>query len=182
MPDRRCITKIKGQEKCPHKQFSFGDLLLSSCGCFLVIVLISALDRISHQFFIDQPLFVAPVGASAVMIFGLPDSDYAQPRNVVGGHFFSALCGVTAGYFFPDNIILASALAVALAMAAMYATGTIHPPGGATALLAVIGDQTITSLGYSYAFIPCLSNALILVFCGIVINNFSARRSYPKFW
>lgn len=182
MNNRPYLRKFKGQGNYPPKKFSLGEILISAGGCFAVIFIISVLDRLSHQFFLEQPLFVAPVGASAVMIFGLPDSNYAQPRNVIGGHFFSALCGVTAFYIFPHSTIIAGALAVALAMAAMYATGTIHPPGGATALLAVIGDKAIINLGFSYAFVPCLSNAVILVIFGIVINNLSQNRCYPKFW
>lgn len=176
------FKKFKGREKCPNKYFSLYEMLLSSAGCFCVILLITVIDMVSHRFFLDQPLFVAPVGASAVMIFGIPSSDYAQPRNVVGGHFLSALCGVTAYCLFSDLPVIAGAFAVALAMAVMYATQTVHPPGGATALLAVIGDKTIIDLGYSYAFVPCLSNAVLLVICGILINNLSERRSYPKFW
>lgn len=95
------LRKFKGQGNYPPKKLSFAEILLSACGCFAVIFIISVLDKLSHQFFLEQPLFVAPVGASAIMIFGLPESDYAQPRNVIGGHFFSALCGVTAFYFFP---------------------------------------------------------------------------------
>lgn len=176
------FKKFKGKEKCPAKYFSFYEMFLSSAGCFTVILLITAIDFLSHQFFLDQPLFVAPVGASAVMIFGIPASDYAQPRNVIGGHFLSALCGVTSYLLFSEIPLLAGAFAVSLAMAVMYATQTVHPPGGATALLAVIGDKTIIDLGYAYAFVPCLTNAMVLVFCGIIINNLSQRRCYPKFW
>lgn len=181
-PNKAYFQKFKGQTKCPSKNFGIAEILLSFSGCFLVILLITCIDRLSHQFFVNQPLFVAPVGASAVMIFGIPASEYAQPRNVIGGHFFSALCGVTAFTLFPHASIFAGAFAVGLAMAVMAVTHTIHPPGGATALFAVIGDKTITDLGYGYAFVPCLSNAVILVFAGIVINNLSSKRNYPLFW
>lgn len=176
------FQKIKGQEKRPLRQFDIKEMLLSCFGCFTVIMLISLIDKFSHEILTNQPLFVTPVGASSVMIFGIPTSSYAQPRNVIGGHFLSALCGVFAYSFFPDHMLFAGALAVCLAMGVMYATQTIHPPGGATALLAVIGDKQITDLGISYAFIPCLSNAIILVICGILINNLSKKRSYPRFW
>ena len=95
------------------------------------------------------------------MIFGIPTSPYAQPRNVIGGHFFSALCGVFAYSLFPDTVIFAGAFAVGLS---------------------IIGGEQITNLGFSYAFMPCLSNAIILVTCGILINNLSKKRSYPRFW
>lgn len=182
MKNNSYFLKMKGQEKRPLRKLYFSEMLISCLGCFFVIMLISVIDKFSHEIFTNQPLFVAPVGASAVMIFGIPTSSYAQPRNVIGGHFFSALCGVFAYSLFPDTVIFTGALAVCLAMGVMYATQTVHPPGGATALLAIIGDEQITSLGVSYAFVPCLSNGIILVLCGILINNLSKKRSYPRFW
>lgn len=182
MKSKSYFQKIKGQEKCPAQEFDVCEMLLACFGCFFTIMLISLIDKFSHDILSNQPLFVAPVGASSVMIFGIPTSCYAQPRNVIGGHFLSAICGVFAYCLFPDIPIFSGALAVFLAMGAMYGTQTIHPPGGATALLAVIGDKRITDLGFSFAFIPSLTNALILVSCGILINNLSKKRSYPKFW
>lgn len=182
MKNKSYFQKMKGQEKCPTRKIYFSEMLISCIGCFFVIMLISVIDKFSHEFLTNQPLFVAPVGASAVMIFGIPTSPYAQPRNVIGGHFFSALCGVFAYSVFPDTVIFAGALAVGLAMAVMYTTQTVHPPGGATALLAIIGGEQITHLGFAYAFVPCLSNAIILVTCGVLVNNLSKKRSYPRFW
>lgn len=173
---------MKGQKKARNRKFDLKEMLLSCFGCFIVILLISLMDKYSHGLITNKPLFVAPVGASTVMIFGIPTNPCAQPRNVIGGHFFSALCGVFAYSCFPDNTMLSAALAVCLAMGVMYLTETIHPPGGATALLAVIGERQIIDLGYLYAFIPCLSNAIILVTFGILINNLSKKRSYPKYW
>ena len=115
MSKKSYFQKIKGQEKCPIREFHFSEMLLSCFGCFLVILLISIIDELSHELFTNQPLFVAPVGASAVMIFGIPTSVYAQPRNVIGGHFLSALCGVFAYWLFPQTVIFAGAFAVALA-------------------------------------------------------------------
>lgn len=182
MKNKTYFQKMKGQEKYPTRKFYFAEMLVSCLGCFFVIMLISVIDKFSHEIFTNQPLFVAPVGASAVMIFGIPTSPYAQPRNVIGGHFLSALCGVFSYSLFPDTVIFAGALAVGLSMALMYATKTVHPPGGATALLAIIGGEQITNLGFSYAFVPCLSNGIILVICGILINNLSQKRCYPRFW
>ncbi len=173
--------KMRGYDKCP-KHENFSEIFWSSLGCFVTIVLISFIDTSSQHLFTEQPLFVAPVGASTIMIFGLPNSIYAQPRNVIGGHFIAALCGVTALILFRETEIFACAIAVMCTMLAMHATKTIHPPGGATALLAVIGGESITNLGYLFAFVPCLTNSIMLIMCGIIFNNIPKSRQYPRFW
>ncbi len=173
--------KMRGYEKCPQHE-NFSEIFWSCLGCFFAVILISFIDNSSQHLFTEQPLFVAPVGASTIMIFGLPSSNYAQPRNVIGGHFFAAICGVIALTLFRETEIFACGFAVALTMLIMHTTKTIHPPGGATALLAVIGGESITNLGFVFAFIPCLTNSLLLVMCGIIFNNISKTRQYPKYW
>lgn len=94
----------------------------------------------------DANMFlIGSFGASAVLIYGVPMGELSQPRNLVGGHVISALVGVVAYNLFPDHLVLASALAVATAIAAMMVTNTTHPPGGATALIAVIGRASRSS-------------------------------------
>ncbi|MFQ8890709.1 MAG: HPP family protein [Bilophila wadsworthia] len=102
------------------------------------------------------PLLIGSFGASAVLAFGAIRSPLAQPRNLVGGHFLSALVGVSCYFLFPGTPWLASCLAVATAIALMHVTKTLHPPGGATALIAVTGGEGIHQLGYLYAFVLCL--------------------------
>lgn len=77
---------------------------------------------------------------------------------------------------------LAAAIAVATALAAMHATKTLHPPGGATALIAVIGSQEIHNLGYLYAIIPAGLGAAIMLLVALLINNIPKSRRYPEFW
>jgi CBS-domain-containing membrane protein len=64
----------------------------------------------------------------------------------------------------------------------MHATKTLHPPGGATALIAVIGSQKIHDLGYLYAVIPVGTGALLMLVVALLVNNLSANRKYPEFW
>ena len=96
----------------------------------------------------------------------------------------SALVGVVAYNLFPDHLALASALAVATAIAAMMVTNTTHPPGGATALIAVIGGASVHRLGLMYAFSPVLIGVLIMLLVAVIVNNFSSNknRHYPKYW
>lgn len=133
----------------------------------------------------DANLFlIGSFGASAVLIYGVPMGELSQPRNLIGGHVISALVGVIAYNLFPDNLPLASALAVSVAIAAMLATNTTHPPGGATALIAVIGGASVHQLGLMYAFSPVLIGALIMLLIALIVNNFSKNknRHYPKYW
>lgn len=128
------------------------------------------------------PLLIGSFGASAVLAFGAIRSPLAQPRNLVGGHFLSALVGVSCYFLFPGTLWLASCLAVATAIALMHVTKTLHPPGGATALIAVTGGEAIHQLGYLYAFVPCLLGALIMLAIALIVNNIPKAQRYPQFW
>jgi len=116
---------------------------------------------------------VAPMGASAVLVFGVPASPLAQPWSVVGGNTVSALVGIAcARWIAPADA--AAALAVALAIGAMLALRCLHPPGGASALLMAFGGVT----DFHAALFPVLANSLLLTACGIAWNN-ATRRPYP---
>ncbi|WP_370326227.1 HPP family protein [Euzebya sp.] len=131
----------------------------------------------------ESVFLIGSFGASAVLVYGVPFADLAQPRNVLGGHVVSAAVGVTVQHLVGD-LALASAIAVATAIAAMHVTRTIHPPGGATALIAVIGGMGITDLGYTYVVAPVGVSAVAMLAIGIVVNNLSRNpaRHYPKYW
>jgi CBS domain-containing membrane protein len=123
------------------------------------------------------PLLVAPMGASAVLLFAVPASPLAQPWPTIGGCVVSALAGVAASKVLGDRIV-AAALGVAAATAAMAALRCLHPPGGAVALTAVVGGSGVVDAGWSFALIPVGVNALLLVAMALVINNL-AGHSYP---
>ncbi|MFU8818280.1 MAG: HPP family protein [Desulfurivibrio sp.] len=127
-------------------------------------------------------MIIGSFGASAVLIYGAINSPLAQPRNLVGGHFISAVVGVACYQLLPEQPGLAAALAVATAIAAMQLSGTLHPPGGATALIAVIGGEEINSLGFLYVLIPATSGALVMLLVALLINNLAPDRKYPEYW
>lgn len=127
-------------------------------------------------------MIVGSFGASAVLIYGAIKSPLAQPRNLLGGHVFSAIVGVASYKMFGGDMWLASAIAVATAIAIMHATKTLHPPGGATALIAVIGGEKVHDLGYLYAIIPVGAGAVIMLAIALIINNLPRSRRYPEFW
>ena len=130
----------------------------------------------------DLVYIIGSFGASAVLIYGAVRSPLAQPRNLVGGHVISALIGVIAYKLFYPFPWFASSIAVATAIAAMHATKTLHPPGGATALIAVIGSEKIHDLGFLYVFIPVGAGVLIMLVVALIVNNLATSRKYPEFW
>lgn len=131
---------------------------------------------------VDRGLVIGSMGATAVLVYGAPRSPFAQPRAVLGGHVVSALVGVACQKALPTAPELAAALAVSTAIAAMHLTRTLHPPGGATALIAVIGSAHLKALGFGYAVAPAGLGAAVLVAVGLVVNNLSSGRKYPEAW
>ncbi len=116
---------------------------------------------------------IAPIGASAVLVFAVPSSPLAQPWSVVGGNTVSAMVGIACALLIPDTT-LAAACAVALAIGAMVLSRCLHPPGGAVALLVVLSPHP----NWSFAVFPVLGNSLLLVSVGVVYNSLTGR-PYP---
>ena len=146
-------------------------------GAFVGIGLIGYMQS-SYLALNDNIFLVGSFGASAVLIYGVVNSPLSQPRNLVGGHLISAVLGVTVNYLVPVPW-LAAALAVSSSIVVMQVTKTLHPPGGATALIAVTGSEEIKSLGYLYVLSPILSGVVILLVVALYFND-AANRSYPK--
>ncbi|MFI8380016.1 HPP family protein [Leeuwenhoekiella sp. NPDC079379] len=128
---------------------------------------------------IENIFLIGSFGASSVLIYGSINSPLAQPRNLIGGHIVSALIGVTIYKIVPDIIWINAPLAVACSIIAMQFTKTLHPPGGATALIAVMGTEKIKALGYLYVLSPVLTGTLILFIIALIFNNLTRYRSYP---
>jgi len=127
---------------------------------------------------VAAPYLLAAMGASTVLLLGAPHSPFSQPWSFVGGHLVSAAIGVTCAMYV-QNVYLSAGLAVGLSIIAMYYLRCIHPPGGATALLTVIGDQHIHSMGYHFIIMPVLANVVILLCVALLINRLILRRDYP---
>jgi len=128
----------------------------------------------------DNLFLIGSFGASSVLIYGIVNSPLAQPRNLIGGHVICALVGVTMHKLLPHDVWLSSALAVSIAIVLMQITKTLHPPGGATALIANIGSAKIQALGYLYVLSPVLSGAIVLLVVALLVNNISSHRKYPN--
>ncbi|KQP59128.1 HPP family protein [Methylobacterium sp. Leaf108] len=124
------------------------------------------------------PALIAPMGASAVLLFAVPSSPLAQPWSILGGNLVAALVGVTAARTVSDPT-LAAALAIGCAIAVMMALRCLHPPSGAVALTAVLGGQQIHDLGYGFVLWPVGANSLLLLTVALLFNNLTGR-AYPQ--
>jgi CBS-domain-containing membrane protein len=156
---------------------SYRENLLSLIGGFLGIFCIF----MSSYWLLDPEIavYIIPsMGASAVLLFAAPHAPFSQPWNVLAGHSVSAIIGVACWRWIPDYTVAASA-SVGLAIGVMYFTRCIHPPGGATALAAVIGSERLHELGYSYVFQPVLLNVITITLVAIAFNSLFKWRRYP---
>ncbi len=174
------FNKMRGTTKSPPA-VGLSEIIWSWIGAFIGIATVAL---ISYKVLdaIGLTMIIGSFGASAVLIYGAIKSPLAQPRNLLGGHVFSALIGVTSYQLFQSHIWLAAAVAVSTAIALMHATRTLHPPGGATALIAVIGGESVHKLGYLYAVIPTAVGASMLLTVALLVNNIPKNRRYPEFW
>lgn len=163
-----------------YKKTSFTpfDLLWSFIGSFIGIASVSLINQFAFTG-TDLVLLIGSFGASAVLIYGVPESPLAQPRNVIGGHIVSAFIGVCMYQLFGSFPWLASSLAVSCSIIMMQITRTIHPPGGATALIATIGSEEIKIMGFKYVLFPVATGITLLVVIAIASNYFSGYRQYP---
>jgi CBS-domain-containing membrane protein len=175
------LGKMRGSTRGSPPRVSSSEVIWSWIGAFVGIM---TLAWVQGLFFTgtDLTLMIGSFGASAVLVYGAVRSPLAQPRNLVGGHLISALIGVTAWKLLEHSPDLAASVAVATAIAAMHLTRTLHPPGGATALIAVIGSDRIHDLGYVYVVVPATLGPLLLLLVAVLVNNIPASRRYPEIW
>lgn len=174
------FRKMRGTTTSPPR-VSLAEIFWSWLGAFVGISLVAYLNFVLLKG-TGWLLLTGSLGASALLIYGAIKVPFAQPRNLMGGHILSALIGVCAYKLLAGHLWLASGLAVAFSIAVMHATRTAHPPGSATALIAVIGDDTVHNLGFLFALIPVAAGALILLVVALIINNIPRSRRYPEYW
>ena len=180
----RYLQKMKGTERnnspSPFTRANLAESIWAWLGAALGI---GACAFLTARFFEPRSttLIIGSFGASAVLVYGTITSPLAQPRNLIGGHLISGVVGV-ACYQLVGIWWLAAALAVSIALFVMLLTKTVHPPGGATALIAVIGSEQIHHLSYWYALVPVGTGALVLLLVALAVNNLPRNRQYPRYW
>lgn len=156
----------------------------TSIATFLGIAAVALVTTRVHLGHTDDLFMIASFGAMALVVYVVPQAEFAQPRNVIGGNVVSATIGVTVHLLVPHLVILAAALAVSLAAAAMQLTRTLNAPAGSTALLAVIGTPDVHHLGYLFVLTPVMVGAVIIVLVGVAVNNTfrDPAHHYPVYW
>lgn len=161
---------------------SHGEKLISALGAFLGIVSVYWATRWCFpQGFMHTAgtlIMVTSMGATAVLLFAVPQGALSQPWSVIGGHLLSAIVGVCCQQWFPYQT-WTPALAVGLAVGVMHYARCMHPPGGATALAAVIGGAEIYRLGFGYLVFPIGINVASILLMALVFNAFFPWRRYP---
>jgi len=157
----------------------FREHLWTFIGTFLGIGIVGMLNSLQFDAF-DNLFLIGSFGASSVLIYGTINSPFSQPRNLIGGHLVCAVVGVTVHKLIPGEVWLSSALSVSVAIVLMQITKTLHPPGGATALIANIGSAKIHALGFFYVLSPVLTGVMVLFLVAMICNNATSHRSYPR--
>ncbi|MBA5635831.1 HPP family protein [Duganella sp. LX20W] len=151
---------------------------LRSClGALIGIALTAGLTRLAVGANSSLPLLLAPMGASAVLLFAVPASPLSQPWSIIGGNLVSALVGVACVRAVGDSMVAAT-MAVPLAIAAMFYLRCVHPPSGAVALTAVLGGTTVHGLGYGFVLAPVGLNSVALLASALVYHRLTGHR-YP---
>ena len=154
--------------------------LVSAVGGLLSILFLMAISREGMHLPYNIGL-VASMGASAVLLFAVPHGQLSQPWPVLGGHCLAAAIGVACAKWI-GTTELAGACAVALSIGVMHQLKCIHPPGGATALTAVLGGPAVRDLGFHFVWCPVFANCLVMIGTAIVFNAFFGWRRYPAAW
>lgn len=175
------FRKMRGIRRAKQPPLRWHEIAWAGLGALLGM---GALTLAARWVFdpLDLPFLIGSFGASAVLIYGVMRSPLAQPRNLLGGHILSALVGVTCWKLLGQDVYLAATISVAAATMLMQVTHTLHPPGGATALLAIVGSEKIHAMGYWYVLLPATLGPLLLLFVALLVNNVSAARQYPDHW
>ena len=152
------------------------EFVISVIGAFIGTLIASFFSNMILQAE-DMPLILASTGASAVLIFSLPFSPVSRPWNLVGGHLVSAFAGISC-YLLVPNELLSAALSIPSAMLLMHLFRCMHPPGGATAITAVVGGANVHALGYAFMVIPVFVNSIILLSIAMAIATFREENPF----
>ena len=173
--------RMRGGKHCPPRA-PMVEVFWSTIGGFLGIAAVYWTGHLEGLSLTDKVFLIGSFGASAVLLYGIPLSPFSQPRNLLGGHVFSAIIGVSCYYLLHNTPGIAAAMAVGLSIGFMHLTRTLHPPGGASALIAIVGSSHVHALGYWYVLLPVGAGALVMLLVAVTVNNLASSRHYPEYW
>jgi CBS-domain-containing membrane protein len=179
------LGRMRGSKRTVNQQRKLSAVPLTFLAAFLGIYVIS-IPALFPSWPVSTKLFlIGSFGASALLLYAAPRVEFAQPRNAVTGQVIAAATGVTAYKLLgAHHVGVAAALAVAVCVCLMQVTRTVHPPAGATALIAVLGPAPVHRLGYTFVLTPVLVGIVILIVVAVLVNNLSPdeARHYPATW
>jgi len=183
---------MKGQKASPPKPNSAEFCFVTFFGVFIALLCVSACDvAISKHIFNgeEMKMMVGAWGALATLLFGAPVAPLAQPRMVFGGHIISVTVAILVNYLTDEEAGVAAipqwvstALAPALSITLMAATGFTHPPAGACSLIYISAGRRLKAMGWLFMAVPAISSSMLMVSIALVINNLSNNSKYPLFW
>ena len=165
------LTKLKGSPAAIPPSPSVKEIVFIAIGAFLAASVIGFL-----AYYTNQPIIMGSFGASIFVLFVLPDSPFAQPRNVIIGHFITTLIGLIF-YNLVSSDWWSMALALAFAIAAMQLLRVPHPPAGSNPFIVFL-----LGANWDYLWMPTVIGAILIVVVALIYNNISRDRSYPKYW
>lgn len=167
------MERLRGGGTLPAKP-KFIQLMKGLVGGFLGILTLCFLGQ-----FTAVPWLMAPFGATCVLLFAVPASPLAQPRNVILGHLITSTVGLVFLYVLGDSIIVMS-LSVGIAIMLMQYFRAVHPPAGANPLVIIIAGQSM--VGFDFLVTPVLIGSITLVVIASVINNYGEEARWPLYW
>ena len=118
---------------------------------------------------------IASFGSSMVVLYGYPESPFAQPKNIFFGHLLTSLVGMICLYTFPLPSFILIPLAVGLGVGFMILFNVTHPPAGGNPVMIILG-----SVSYDYLFSPIITGTIIILLFGVIINKYILKKNYPK--
>lgn len=169
--------RVWGKSKINYRDYRTH--IRASIGALVGILVTGYVTEAALGMGMGLPLLIAPMGASAVLLFAASHSPLAQPWSILGGNTIAALVGVFT-YMWLKDPIAASGVALAGSIALMSLLGCLHPPSGAVALTAVLGGSAVHELGYLFVLWPVGVNSVLLLVCAFVFNNLTGLRYPPR--
>ena len=149
-------------------------IIQSTLAGFFSLITIGVLTVLTYK--TSYGIFlIASFGSTMVLLYGYPESPFAQPKNIILGHFLTALIGIIFLNFVPLPIFLNIPIAVGFGVMFMILFKVTHPPAGGNPIIVIIG-----SVSFDYLLTPVLIGSIIVVMFGVIINKFLFKKEYPK--
>lgn len=154
-------------------------ILIPAIAACIAILIVGTISRTLIETTAVAHFLIASMGASSLMLFVLPTSPLSQPWSLFGGHMVSGFIGISCALLIND-IVIASAISVTLAITAMMYLRCLHPPGGATALIPILMVSEIQEVGFQFIFFPIAINTLSLLLLSLLVNRLVLHRHYAS--